>query len=267
MANADNSQGFLGRMHLYDLYTFIPFFTTYLLMVYGMAIELSLSSKQICYEKDLHKFISHTACFTLSFYCSLHPYKFLTMKIFVKNMVSLRCKIIVKEALERVGIHFVNVEMGEVEILQHISREDHLMIANTLLSYGLEVIDNNKLKMTEKIKHIIIELIHHTKEPLEINFSNYLSQRLQYDYTYLANIFSETEGMTIEKFMICHKIERVKEMLVHSELNLTQIAYKLHYSSVSHVSNQFKRVTGLTPSMYKRRKQGHRSIVEKVCGA
>lgn len=189
------------------------------------------------------------------------------MTIFVKNMVSLRCQIIVKEALERVGIHFINVEMGEIDILQPISNEQCELIEDTLSKYGLEVINNSKVKITEKIKHIIIEVIHHSNEPLEINFSTHLSQKLDYDYTYLANIFSETEGMTIEKFMICHKIERVKEMLVHSQLSLTEIAHKLHYSSVSHVSNQFKKVTGLTPSLYKQRKQAHRSTFEKACGS
>jgi len=188
------------------------------------------------------------------------------MKIFIKNMVSLRCKIIVGEALQRIGIHFVKVEMGEIEVHQKISEEDYRLIEDTLSGYGLVVIDNNKLKIAEKIKHIIIEQIHHTDEQLHVNFSSYLSQKLQYDYTYLANIFSETEGMTIEKFMICHKIERVKEMLAHGELSLTQIAEKLHYSSVSHVSNQFKKVTGLTPSLYKQRKDAHRATLEKACG-
>ncbi|MBC7866674.1 MAG: helix-turn-helix transcriptional regulator [Gloeobacteraceae cyanobacterium ES-bin-316] len=188
------------------------------------------------------------------------------MKIFIKNMVSLRCKIIVAEALQRLGIHFVQVEMGEIEILQQLSKEEYRLIKDTLSLFGLAVIDDNKLKITEKIKHIIIELVHHSEEQLNVNFSSHLSQKLQYDYTYLANIFSDTEGMTIEKFMICHKIERVKEMLAHGEMSLTEIAEKLHYSSVSHVSNQFKKVTGLTPSLYKQRKLAHRATLEKACG-
>ena len=186
------------------------------------------------------------------------------MKLYIRNMVSLRCKIIVKETLEKIGIHFTVVELGEVDINEKISDWELQLVRVALSHYGLVVMDDRKKMLIEKIKHVIIELVHQSEEQLQINFSNYLSTRLQYDYTYLANIFSASEGMTIERYIIAHKIERVKELLHYDELSLTKIAHKLHYSSVGHVSNQFKKMTGMSPSLYKRQRHQLRQTLESL---
>jgi YesN/AraC family two-component response regulator len=133
-----------------------------------------------------------------------------------------------------------------------------------MLKSGLELMDDKRTVLIEKIKNVIIDLVYHSDEPLSINFSRYLSEKLDHDYTYLANLFSEVQGITIEKFFIAHKIERVKELLVYNELNLTEIAFKMHYSSVSHLSSQFKKVTGLTPSHFKQLKNKRRTMLEDV---
>jgi AraC-like DNA-binding protein len=158
---------------------------------------------------------------------------------------------VVKSELENLGLHYTAVELGEAEIDGRISAEqlDNLNIA--LKKTGLELMDDNKTILVEKIKTIIIELIHYNDEQIKINLSDYLSEKLNHNYTYLSNLFSEIKGTTIEKFYLSHKIEKVKELLVYDELNLTEIAFKLHYSSVAHLSNQFKKMTGLTPSHFK----------------
>jgi AraC-like DNA-binding protein len=149
-------------------------------------------------------------------------------------------------------------------VLENISVKQHDQIRTALLKSGLELMDDKKSVLIQKIKNVIIELVHYSEEPLTINFSEYLSQQLHHDYTYLANLFSEVQGTTIEKFLITHKIERVKELLVYNELNLTEIAYKLHYSSVAHLSAQFKKVTGLTPSHFKQLKNKRRSMLDNM---
>ena len=181
-------------------------------------------------------------------------------------MVCIRCKMMVKEELLKLGLHYVNLELGEVEIVETISDSQREQIKIALLKSGLELMDDKKSMLIEKIKNVIVELIHYSddKEPLLINFSNFLSEKLGYDYTYLANLFSEVQGITIEKFIITHKIERVKELLVYNELNLTEIAYKLHYSSVAHLSNQFKKITGLTPSYFKQMKNKRNRTLDNV---
>ena len=173
------------------------------------------------------------------------------MKLYIKNMVCIRCKMVVKQELKKLGLQAVAVDLGEVEILENISPTQQSELKTALHKFGLELMDNKKSILIEKIKQVIIELIHYTDEPLKINFSNHLSEKLNYDYTYLANLFSAVEGTTIEHFIIVHKIEKVKELLVYDELSLTEISYKLHYSSVAHLSNQFKKITGLTPSYFK----------------
>jgi len=172
----------------------------------------------------------------------------------------------VKEVLHQIGLQYLSVELGEAEIAGGISDGQYLQLKNALGDYGLVLIENKKERLTESIKNVIVELVHYSDEKLLINFSEYLSKKLQYDYTYLANIFSEVEGITVEKYIICHKIEKVKELLLHDDLNLTQIAYKLHYSSVGHLSSQFKKVTGLTPSLYKHLKLNRLLALEQVCG-
>ena len=186
------------------------------------------------------------------------------MKLYIKNMVSTRCKMIVKSELEKHGLHFIIVELGEVEIMENITEEQKNKLNIGLKKSGLSLMDDKKSILVEKIKIIVVELIHYSEELLKVNFSDYLSEKLNYDYTYLANLFSENQGTTIERFIITHKIERVKELLVYNELSLTEIAYKLHYSSVAHLSNQFKKITGLNPSHFKKLKNKRRTTLEKV---
>ena len=179
-------------------------------------------------------------------------------------MVSIRCKMIVKDELKNLGLHFVNVNLGEVEIMEDITSLQREQFKTNLLKSGLEVMDDKKAVLIEKIKNVIIEMVHYTDELPKINFSVYLSEKLNYDYTYLSNLFSETEGTTIEQFILLHKIERVKELIIYDELNLTEIAFKLHYSSVSHLSSQFKKITGLTPSFFKSLKNKKRDTLEDL---
>jgi AraC-like DNA-binding protein len=171
---------------------------------------------------------------------------------------------VVKEELTKLGLPFTTVELGEAEITGRISEEQHEQFKVALLRSGLELMDDKKSVLIQKIKNIIIELAHYSEEPLTVNLSEFLSQKLSHDYTYLANLFSEVQGTTIEKFFIAHKIERVKELLVYDELNLTEIAYQMHYSSVAHLSAQFKKVTGLTPSHFKQLKDKRRSMLDDV---
>jgi AraC-like DNA-binding protein len=186
------------------------------------------------------------------------------LKLYIKNMVCIRCKMVVKEELTKLGLHYTSVELGEAELLENISPTQHNQIKLALLKSGLELMDDKKSVLIQKIKNAIIELVHYSDEPLTIKFSEFLSQKLNHDYTYLANLFSEVQGTTIEKFVIAHKIERVKELLVYDELNLTEIAYRMHYSSVAHLSAQFKKVTGLTPSHFKELKTKRRNMLEDL---
>lgn len=179
-------------------------------------------------------------------------------------MVCIRCKMVVKAELETLGLHYATVELGEVDLLENISVEQHDQFKAALIKSGLELMDDKKSVLIQKIKNIIVEMVHYSEEPLTIKFSEFLSQKLEHDYTYLANLFSEVQGTTIEKFFIAHKIERVKELLVYNELNLTEIAYLMHYSSVAHLSTQFKKVTGLTPSYFKQLREKRRSMLEDV---
>jgi YesN/AraC family two-component response regulator len=186
------------------------------------------------------------------------------MKLYIKNMVCIRCKMIVKDELLKLGVHAVRVELGEAELTHAITTQQHDQVKTALHKWGLELIDDKKSMLIEKIKNVIVESIHYSDEQLHINFSDYLSEKLNYDYTYLSNFFSEVEGTTIEHFIIAHKIEKVKELLVYNELNLTEIAWKMHYSSVAHLSNQFKKVTGLTPSHFKLLKKKRRDTLENL---
>jgi len=179
-------------------------------------------------------------------------------------MVSNRCKLAVKETLKVLGLHFIVVDLGEVEIMEDITPEQRELIKISLNESGLELMDDKKAILIEKIKNIIIELIHHTAEQIKINYSEHLSVKLNHDYTYLSNLFSEVQGTTIEKFIISHKIERIKELMIYGELNITEIAWKLNYSSVAHLSNQFKKVTGLSPSHFMKLKEKKRTPIEEV---
>jgi AraC-like DNA-binding protein len=179
-------------------------------------------------------------------------------------MVCIRCKMVVKDELLKLGLHYIFVELGEADILESMSIEQHDKFKIALMKSGLELMDDKKSVLIQRIKNVIIELVHYSEEPLTVNFSVFLSEKLNYDYTYLANLFSEVQGTTIEKFIIAHKIERVKELLVYNELNLTEIAYLMHYSSVAHLSTQFKKITGLTPSHFKQLKNKRRNVLEIV---
>jgi AraC-like DNA-binding protein len=171
---------------------------------------------------------------------------------------------VVKSELEYVGIPYTVVELGEVQLKENVSQEQREQLNTLLKKSGLELMDDKKSMLIERIKTVIIELVHYSGELPKTKFSEYLSDKLNHDYTYLSNLFSEVQGITIEHFLIAHKIERVKELLVYDELNLTEIAYKLHYSSVAHLSNQFKKVTGLTPSYFKQLKNKRLSTLEDV---
>jgi AraC-like DNA-binding protein len=186
------------------------------------------------------------------------------MKLHIKNMVSNRCKMIVKSELEKLGLHFMVLGLGEVEIMETLSDEKQTVLNDRLNEWGLSLMSDKKSIMIEKIKNTIIELIHYTDKQIKINFSDYLSQKLNYDYTYLSNIFKENQGTTIEHFLLTHRIEKAKELLVYDELNVTEIADKLHFSNVAHLSNQFKKMTGLTPSYYKHLKLKRRNPLENV---
>jgi len=186
------------------------------------------------------------------------------MKLYIKYMVSIRCQMIVKEELKKLGLHYISVKLGEVDVMEKITKEQRLQVKEALLRSGLELMDDKNAMLIEKIKNVIIEMVHYSDEIPKTNFSVYLSGKLNYDYTYLSNLFSETEGTTIEHFIMLHKIERVKELIIYDELNLTEIAYKLHYSSVAHLSNQFKKITGLTPSFFKSLKHKKRITLENV---
>jgi AraC-like DNA-binding protein len=172
--------------------------------------------------------------------------------------------VLVKSELERIGLHCMTIELCEVEVEEYISTEKRNQIIVDLKKIGYPLIEDKKIIIIEQIKAIIIELVHYRETPLKTNLSVYLSEKLQYDYTYLANIFSETHGHTIEQFFLTHRVERAKELLVYDELNITEIADKLHFSSVAHLSNQFRKVTGITPSHYKHLRKRKRQPLEKV---
>ena len=179
-------------------------------------------------------------------------------------MVSNRCKMLVREELKKLGLHFVVVDLGVVDIMENINSEQREQIQAALQKSGLELMDDRKAMLIEKIKNVVIEMVHYSDDLPKTNFSDYLSQKLDLNYTYLANLFSEVQGITIEKFMISQKIERVKELIIYDELNLTEIAWKMNYSSVAHLSNQFKKVTGLSPSHFKQLKDKRRSPIEEI---
>ena len=179
-------------------------------------------------------------------------------------MVSSRCKMIVKEELNKLGLHFITVDLGEVEVMEDLSQEQRDQIKTALFKSGLELMDDKKAVLIERIKNVIVEMVHYADEMPKIKSSNYISELLNHDYTYLSNLFSEATGTTIEHYIIAHKIERVKELLLYNELNLTEISYRLNYSSVAHLSNQFKKVTGLTPSFFRKLKHKRRNDLENV---
>jgi len=179
-------------------------------------------------------------------------------------MVCIRCQMVVKSELEKLGLQYSDVNIGEANIIGNISSDQLEQFNIVLRRSGLELMDNKKSILVEKIVSSIVELVHYTEEQIKVNLSDYLSEKLDYDYNYLSNLFSEVKGTTIEKFYLSHKIEKVKELIVYDELNLTEIAYRMHYSSIAHLSNQFKKITGLTPSHFKQLKNKRFSALEDI---
>ena len=179
-------------------------------------------------------------------------------------MVCIRCQMVVKAELEKLGVQYIDVKIGEANTIEDVSKEQLQKLDVELRKSGLELMDDKRSILVEKIKSAIIELVHYTDEQIKTNLSDYLGEKLNYDYTYLANLFSEVKGITVEKFYLTHKIEKVKELIVYDELNLSEIAYKMNYSSVAHLSNQFKKITGLTPSHFKMLKNKRRRTLEDV---
>jgi AraC-like DNA-binding protein len=173
------------------------------------------------------------------------------MELIIKNMVSLRCKMVVRTLLESIGVFDSIIQLGEVTCVQELKPEEIEKLKRLLRAEGFQLLEDKKKILIQRIKNVIIEMIHYTEEPLPVKFSVYLSEKLNYDYTYLSNLFTAVRGTSIEHYIITHKIEKAKELIIYNELTLTQIARKLHYSSVAHLSNQFKKVTGLTPTYFK----------------
>jgi YesN/AraC family two-component response regulator len=184
------------------------------------------------------------------------------MKLYIKNMVCIRCKMVVKDQLKKLSLPYSRVELGEVEINGDVTIAQLAAFKTGLIKFGLDVLDDRKSLLIGKIKKVIVDMVHYEEEPFKLNFSDYLSQKLNYDYTYMANLFSEVEGINVEHYLITHKIERVKELLIYDGLSLTDISYKLQYSSVAHLCNQFKKITGLTPTHFKNMKE---KISEPTC--
>jgi len=186
------------------------------------------------------------------------------MKLYIKYMVSLRCKLLVQQELDLMGLKHAVVELGMVDILSDFSNEQREWLRTNLLKSGLELLDDKRSILVDKIKNLIIELIHHSEVLPKVNYSDFISEKLGYDYTYLANTFSEVKGTTIQHYIILHKIEKVKELILYDELTLSEISFKMHYSSAAHMSNQFKKITGLTPSYYRQLKKKRMSNLENL---
>lgn len=190
--------------------------------------------------------------------------KYSSMKVYIKNMVCNRCIMVVKDELEELGFQLVNIGLGEVELTNDLTEAEKRNIGNRLETFGFELIDDKRSRLIGQIKSSIIEIIHQNSSELKSNLSDYLSSKLHHDYTYLSNLFSEVEGTTIEKYFIAQKIEKVKELLVYDELSLSEIAFQMNYSSVGYLSNQFKKVTGLTPTHFKNIKEIKRKPLDEV---
>lgn len=186
------------------------------------------------------------------------------MHLYIRNMVCNRCIMVVKDELKKLGFEPLRVQLGEVEVNKELSAAELSTFKNRLGELGFELIDDSKSKLIEKIKLLVIQLIHHSDGQKDQNYSEYIASKLNKEYNYLSHLFSEVEGTTIEKYIINQKIERVKELLVYNELTLSEIAYSLGYSSVAHLSGQFRKVTGLTPSYFKQLKENRRKPLDKV---
>ncbi|MCY1514105.1 YSIRK-targeted surface antigen transcriptional regulator [compost metagenome] len=186
------------------------------------------------------------------------------MKLYVKNMVCDRCKLVVRTAFEQQGLHPVAVELGEVELAEKNIEAKKPALLSQLRTLGFDLIDDRRTRIVEQIKKYIIQLVHSHEGEFKNNLSVLLSNELHHEYSYLSNLFSTMEGTTIEKYFIAQKIERVKELLAYDELSLSEIAERMHYSSLAYLSNQFKKVTGFTPGEFKQTKTGQRKSIDQV---
>ena len=186
------------------------------------------------------------------------------MELFIKNMVSLRCRMVVQEELKKLGVRYSSIDLGIVEIPENITQQQREQLKVNMLRWGLELLEDKKEILVARIKSLIVEMIHYSEEIPKVNNSEFLSEKLGFDYAYLSHIFTEMSGNTIQGFIILHKIEKIKELLLYDELNLSEISYQLNYSSVAHLSNQFKKITGITPSFYKRMKKRRTQNLENL---
>jgi YesN/AraC family two-component response regulator len=186
------------------------------------------------------------------------------MRLYIQNMVCLCCKMTVATVLKKMDINYTNLELGEVHLTASLNKKERKQLQKTLHEYGLEIMDDKEAILVEKIVTIIVTMIHETKDMPKFNFSVFLTNQLNQDYHTLSALFSKTKGVTIEHFIILHKIERVKELIMYDELSLTEISFKMHYSSVAHLSSQFKKVTGLTPTFFKKIKNKKRKPLDEV---
>ncbi|KNB63146.1 MULTISPECIES: helix-turn-helix domain-containing protein [Weeksellaceae] len=184
--------------------------------------------------------------------------------LFIKNMVCNRCILVVQNELDKLGIEATNIKLGEITLKKDLTTKEREELENVLDPLGFQVIDDKKSRMIEKIKNVIIDLVHHQDNDAKTNLSDVLSDALHHDYNYLSNLFSDIEGTTIEKYFIAQKVEKIKELLVYDELSLSEIADRMNYSSVAYLSNQFKKVTGLTPSHFKQIREDKRKPLDKV---
>ena len=184
--------------------------------------------------------------------------------LFIKNMVCNRCIMVVQDEMNKLGLEVENIKLGEVTLKKELTSGERDALEIALVALGFQLIDDKKSRIIEQIKNVIIELVHYQDNDAKTNLSEILSKKLHHDYNYLSNLFSEVESTTIEKYFIAQKIERVKELLVYDELSLSEIAFQLNYSSVAYLSNQFKKVTGLTPSHFKQVRDDKRSPLDKV---
>lgn len=186
------------------------------------------------------------------------------MKLYIKNMVSNTCKLVVKDALNKMNLHYIFINLGEVEIMEDLSKDERGQLNISLQKMGLELMNDKKTILIEKVKDTMVEMVNYADDLIKVNFSDYLSDKLNYDYTYLSNLFSEVQGTNIQHFVLLLKVERVKELITYDELTISEIAYKMNYSSVAHLSNQFKKVTGFSPSYFKNLRERRRNTIESI---
>ena len=186
------------------------------------------------------------------------------MKIYIKNMVSNSCRFAVKDALNKLNVPYIRINLGEVEVKKNISKNQRENLKVALQKMGFELMNDRRTILIEKVKNTIVEMVHYADDMIKVNFSDYLSHKLNYDYTYLSNLFTEVQGTNIQHFILLHKAERIKELISYDELTISEIAYKMNYSSVAHLSNQFKKVTGFSPTYFKHLKVRSREVIEAI---